>query len=543
MLIAMTLVCLLTASVSAVNATQDNPLGKYDTDPGVDATTHRVTADVSFDLADYFVRSSNKNNVILGDTTAKSVLYDSVTNGYYVFPSIYMTQDMKKFEYYVSDLNTAIASYASANSIETYPQFSMSGSWGGRGVNELVHYEVPQGVTYFDKSHCLLKNNKLLKTVWVASTITSTGTHLFGSNPLLEYIYNFENTKFSDGITFDNLFENSYSLKEVKLPNITATIKNLGQVWGTNSEGQTYTSLAQNRTFRIYIPNGNYTLASNFYQASGNTGKFEFVYCGTDYEAFLAKNTVLSDVTVVSSSEYTLGSFTNKYNFVCDYSYCDAYLNGQHTKNEELSNPCVTVCKDCGKTEKKHVELENIEILIQYDDFANKGTKLTTCLNPSCPLNEGETTEVNPIFTFKGYSTDNKDGICTGYYVDTEALNEYKANKGEGVEFNFGFVISAGNDSPLNENGELVGKGIVDDLTSSAFSAVDFRLTGKWNENDNATTLIAMNLYTILVDGEGTHVSYVYGELVNGELVSGSYSTAGQTSYSILNPLPETPQE
>ncbi len=501
------LICTFVVSVSAVNATSENILGKYETDPGVDPITHRVTADVSFDLSEYFVRSANKNNVILGDTVAKSVLYDSVTNGYYVFESIYLTQDMTKFEYYVSDLNTAIAAYATANGVDTYPQFSMNNTWGNRGINEVVHYQMPEGPTTLASNHCLLKNNPLMKTIWVASTITSAGTHTFSYNRSLEYIYNFENVKLSDGFTFNNMFENSPRLKEVKLPNITATIGNLGQLWGIDADGVADTTVAASRTFRIYIPNDNYTLNSNFYQQSGNTGKFEFVFCGSDYEAFLAKNTVLADVTVVSSSEYTLGSFTNKYNFVCDYSYCDGYLNGVHTIDTEKSNECVVVCKDCLKTTINHVAEEFV--VVEYLDYGSTGTKTIKCQNEGCTYNTTE--EAPALFTCLGYSAPEfgAGGIAIGFTVNNEAIKEYTEATGKTLKYGV-FAVSKnklGNSDIFGEDG-TVAEGVINaEIANYDFEAFELKIVGFTDEQKD--TKLAMGAYVAVTEGETTEYSYM----------------------------------
>ena len=505
------LICTLAISVSAVNATSENILGKYSTDPGVDPVTHRVTADVSFDLSEYFVRSANKNNVILGDTVAKSVLYDSVTDGYYVFESIYLTQDMTKFEYYVSDLNTAIKAYAEANGVETYPQFSRSGEWGSRGINEVVHYQMPDGITLLDGSHCLLKNNPLMKTVWVASTVTSMGTHVFASNRSLEYIYNFENVKLSDGVTFNNLFENSPRLKEVKLPNITATIGNLGQLWGSYN-GVADTTVAASRTFRIYIPNDNYTISSNFYQQSGNTGKFEFVFCGSDYQAFLEKNTVLADVTVVSTKDYTLGSFTNKYNFVCDYSYCDGYLNGAHTPDTENSNECVAACQNCSKKTINHVA-EDI-IVVEYESYANAGKKITKCLNEGCTLNTTPIIEeLDALFTCDGYSApeDGSVAVVIKFTVNSEAILEYENITGKTVKYGlFATMSNIGNDDIVDENGITANNSTLVAEVPKDYLILELKMIGFTDEYKD--TRFAIGAYVEVADGEAREYSYLqYG--------------------------------
>ncbi|MBQ7411482.1 MAG: hypothetical protein IJW10_01050 [Clostridia bacterium] len=503
-LIVVIISCAFVVSVSAENATDANPLGGYDADPGVDPITHRVTADESIDLSSYFTRTANKNNVITNDTTSKSVLYDSVTGKYYVFKSIYLTQDMTKFEYYVSDLNTAIASYANANSIDTYPQFSMYSSLGNRAINELVHYQMPEGVTKLDGSHCLLKNNKLMKSAWVASSITSIATHIFSGNRNLEYVYNFENIKISDGTTFNNLFENSPRMKEIKFPNIqNATFGNLGQMWGSQ-DGVSDTTVAANRQFRIYIPNSTYSFGTSFWNVNGNLGSFEIVYCGTDYEAFLENNSsALGSATVVKSSEYKLGDFTNKYNFVCDYNFCVAYKAGVHDYKGTGDCKDGVKCDRCDDTiagKASHTEYETLV----YVSFASNGVYNYGCSNEGCTKYDIVDKTMEPLFTAKGYSV-GPDGysLKAGFTVNTDALVKYKELH---PDFTFGMImVNAGSvsaDASLFVNGSIntTAKGLQISIDNIKYTSWNADVAG-FNASVADSLELVVGIYTN--DGEG----------------------------------------
>ena len=504
--------CVFAISASAENATDANPLGGYDADPGVDPITHRVTADESIDLSSYFTRTANKNNAITNDTTSKSVLYDSVTGKYYVFKSIYLTQDMTKFEYYVSDLNSAIASYASANSIDTYPQFSMYSSWGNTAINELVHYQMPEGVTRLDGSHCLLKNNNLMKSVWVASSITSIATHIFSGNRSLEYVYNFENIKVADGTTFGNLFENSPRMKEVKFPNIqNATFGNLGQMWGSQ-DGVSDTTVAANRQFRIYIPNSTYSFGTTFWNVNGDLGSFEIVYCGTDYEAFLENNSsALARVTVVKSSEYKLGDFTNKYNFVCDYNFCVAYNDGAH--NYEGTGDCKDgvecgICADKIAGNASHTWYETLE----YVTFDSQGLYKYGCSNEGCTKYDIVDDDMLPIFEMQGYSV-GPDGysIKAGFKVNFEPLTVYKRLN---PKFAFGVVMANANTVALTDDFFVDGalntsaKGIMVSIEGSKYSNCSIALS-KFSANNAGSLELVVGIYTNDGEGKMSVIQYV----------------------------------
>jgi hypothetical protein len=168
---------------------------------------------------------------------------------------------------------------------------------------------------------------------------------------------------------------------------------------------------------------------------------------------------------------------------------------------------------------------------IVYDDFATNGAKITKCLNDKCPLNTEPTVEeTEPLFDFKGYSTDGKK-ICVGYTINVKAIDEYVALNPTN-NFRYGVVASVNNTAPLTVTDNTINV----DLTNEKYTAIDFKLTGNWSIEANATAKISMNLYTSVTDGETTKVSYVYGYNNGDEIISQSYDVADQITYIELNP-------
>lgn len=221
-------------------------------------------------------------------------------------------------------------------------------------------------------------------------------------------------------------------------------------------------------------------------------------------------------------------------------TYCNYY--GEHINMEALSS-CVSKCLSCNEIAIPTNPVHNESVVVAYDDFAKAGTKTTKCLNADCPLNTAPTTEeAAPLFTFKGYSTDDKNQVCVGYIINQEAIVEYEANNGEAV-FKYGFVASANNKAPLDAQGNKANENVITvDLTSESYTAIDFKLSGDWSDSKKADAKISMNIYTVLTEGESTVVGYVYGYNDGDTIVSESYTEADQISYNQLNPVAVEPQ-
>lgn len=286
----------------------------------------------------------------------------------------------------------------------------------------------------------------------------------------------------------------------------------------------------------VYMPSTMTSIAGNVFNSSASDCVFYFT--GTKAQLDTVKdNTVTNNSAfldaykkALSVDEYNaLETKSGRY-IVYDYNVCDAFYASTH---EEDNNPCVVNCTRCntsGVAEKNPVHTEVIEI--SYADFAKSGIKAVACSNAGCKHNVEEVAEA--LFTFKGYSTDGKE-ICVGYIINQQAIKEYDEHNGEAV-LSYGLIVSANNNKPLDTSEKTINV----DLTASNYTAIDFKLTGNWNEGDSAIAKFSMNIYTIFTNGDNVDVKYVYGYVDDGKLVGESYDEADQVSYNDLNP--KTPE-
>ena len=130
---------------------------------------------------------------------------------------------------------------------------------------------------------------------------------------------------------------------------------------------------------------------------------------------------------------------------------------------------------------------------IVYADLSKEGTKTVTC--GLCGV-DNDAVVANKVFTYKGYSTNDKGAMCMGYIIDQKALKEYETLNGK-VEY--GFVASANNDTPLNENGEQKENTVKVALDENVYTAVDFVLGATdWSDEKVANVKITLNMYVMV---------------------------------------------
>ena len=142
-------------------------------------------------------------------------------------------------------------------------------------------------------------------------------------------------------------------------------------------------------------------------------------------------------------------------------------------------------------------------ISINYDDISKDGTKTIKC--GLC----GKSSEitVNKIFDYKGYSKkeNNNRAVCVGYFIDYNALSEYETFTD--VDYTYGFVASANNDTPLDENANAGNNVIKTDLSESKFTSVEFILTAKdWTVGAASEAKLSINMY-IIIDGAVKYIT------------------------------------
>ncbi len=195
--------------------------------------------------------------------------------------------------------------------------------------------------------------------------------------------------------------------------------------------------------------------------------------------------------------------------------YCNAEGNSQHLTEKTVNVPAkcevnaatITYCF-CGyeiaKTEQEGTALAHdydyingekaVLIAIVYSDYSKDGTKTVKC--GVCGKENSEIV-ANALFTYKGYSKNDKGGFCIGYTIDQVALVEYETLNETTVVY--GFAAAVNNVNPLNANGEVADNSIKAELTKSKYTAADFVLTAKdWTAENVASAKLSINMYVIV---------------------------------------------
>ena len=132
-------------------------------------TIYQLSADPGLENADQY--KSVLKNIVDSGTEQETLCVMTDGTHYYVFPTSYIIVEFLgnnqkgKFQYAVSDINTALAEWDAADEAVTLPQFELTGSWGGTRIDSLVRIEFSKDVLWFDKNHCLLRSANLKEAI------------------------------------------------------------------------------------------------------------------------------------------------------------------------------------------------------------------------------------------------------------------------------------------------------------------------------------------------------------------------------------------
>ena len=220
----------------------------------------------------------------------------------------------------------------------------------------------------------------------------------------------------------------------------------------------------------------------------------------------------LKAIYFCNENDVDMSSFTTiQSNIASKFVFCNAEGNKDHLAEKTVTEPAkcelnageYTYCF-CGyeisKVAQEGTALEhNLDYLnggatlvsVTYADLSKNGTKVVKC--SLCQADKE--LSADKVFDYKGYSKNGKGGFCMGYIIDQAALKDYEAKNGE---VNYGFVASANNNTPLDENGNQKDNVVKADLTGSTYTAVDFILTSEdWTSENVANAEITLNMYVI----------------------------------------------
>ena len=268
-----------------------------------------------------------------------------------------------------------------------------------------------------------------------------------------------------------------------------------------------------------------------------------FYYCGTEaeWDRLIAKISLGKNGAVGTDSGENIITAKASGKVVFNYNACDAFYNGVHQEEVEDNNPCwLTDCKNCekGSLYVGNESTHNYKYKASYTNYFANGDKLAICQNANCECGkEYEVVDtVAPIISrIKGYATsDDGKEITFGYDIDTDALAYYNELADTALELGFVVAVNAYLDgAPLANDGTeaTLAKGkVVKTVTNAVYSSVDFRLTGKWDNNvtigDEETQLKYVELFIAGYIFDGT-VNYV-----NNEGSSADYTTVTAVTHT-----------
>ena len=230
----------------------------------------------------------------------------------------------------------------------------------------------------------------------------------------------------------------------------------------------------------------------------------------TGNDAFLAVAGE-NNANVISYAEYKkLSDKSGKY-MVYDYSYCEAYTDGNHTVDEANAiNACVGTCSVCNNDVVSHSQNAQTSVRADFENgFMQAGQKVIFCNNEGCTY---KTTEaLMPLFACLGYSASKTgNGISLGFKVDSQAIAAYKEVSGNTLVYGVFAIAQSKLDGNkiFDENGKANEFAITAEIKATNFSAFDIKIVGFENDTQKSSKL-ALGAYVALSNGE---ISYMQAE-------------------------------
>ena len=281
------------------------------------------------------------------------------------------------------------------------------------------------------------------------------------------------------------------------------------------------------KNVKVYLPatfNADNVDVSTAHQTFTLCPDATFYYCGTEeaWDALIAKISLAKNgATGTDSGENIITAKANG-KVVFNYNPCDAFYNGEHTKDQEKSNACVETCARCGKITINHSQDAEFSTSISYESFLANGEKITKCLSDGCSLNTNPTVESTaPLFTCIGYSApeNGDDGISIRYTVNSSAIEEYK--KLSGATLSYGLFATTkqaiGSSDIFDKDGNTVNGAIALDVTESGFAFISLKMVGFDTEESKAVEF-AIGAYTVTTENEQKKYSYLqHGTPLEGD--------------------------
>ncbi|MBQ4510620.1 MAG: leucine-rich repeat domain-containing protein, partial [Clostridia bacterium] len=479
----------------------------------------------------------------------------------------------------VTNKNTVSVNFPDNAGIKTWA-FKSFGGYGTRAKNNILFVYCPNTLTVFDHNpfqetqvivaeiddetpvtqipQNFAHEARNLESINIPAAVTLINGDSGKNGAPFYNGYSLESVTFAsmDNLTVmkKSVFANCTSLKTVKLPN---SVTEIGERCFENCKSLTSVSLGASVTkttgysvFRLcnslnvyYIPSTLQTVFQHTFTHDSGAGPANtvFFYVGTKAEletfynasvsgknndrvtsGYKAENVIEWDPTKPDSYYIDLATTNNCKYYVYGYNACNAFYNGIHTEKTEDNNACwLTECAKCGVKDvySGNDNTHNLTTEMLYENYLANGVKKSYCTNAKCthPVTEEA---LAPLFTFKGYSSNNDGEICVTYLIDKDAINVYTEFCKDSVKLSYGIVCAANNTNPY----ELTTNVVKADLTNEAYTAVDFKLSGLSEATKDVA--ISMNMYVAETKGDNTTVKYLTSQGTSTSAEAVTYASA-----------------
>ena len=214
-----------------------------------------------------------------------------------------------------------------------------------------------------------------------------------------------------------------------------------------------------------------------------------------------------NNANVISYNDYRrLSDKSGKY-VVYDYSYCEAYTDGAH----ELTpiNACAGLCSVCGCVVDSHSENAELDVTIEYTDYASNGVHITACKNEGCTYRV--TVDTPALIINLGYSVPEKGAasIVMGFKANKSAIEEYERITAKTVRY--GVFVATQNklgENPIfDANGNVTSGVISAEIAIKSFDLFELKVSGFTDEHKDEK--LTMGAYVAITDENITEYSYL----------------------------------
>ena len=506
-LMALVLACLFAFSVFA-----ENKIIKHNTLPTLEEIHANRDAYVShldaFDGNSYGEIDS-ESVVVLSD------LQDPPT--YYVYPSYYYIQNTKNHVYNQLPVLNAAIKEADSSAFAEYK--AIDNSYCGGSCKYLIRFEVPTYVTTLE-ARAKFESSTNLKELYfpthivvdeetgkekeVAYVTSVSGQNLFSTCTSLEYVHNSE--FLPGGLVAGNNdgFASCKSLKVFKIPE-TATYINSGCFNGCSSLTEitlpkSVVSLGKKAfagctslvTFKFGEGFNKFSSPNNDYETFSGASNLKYVYLPATFADNITatKNQFKNIFSINSKATFFLvGSyevaFESREKFIAteaNNSYAKAeiveydpdidYMGYAESLGYSLIVYNYSACEAFNNG--VHAVSDSYIITYEGEKFLSKATKSKACANCTFAVDKSE---LAPLFTCLGYSSNKQGSIVQGFSIDTEAKLEYEKVLGK---LEFGVIAAADLRENKDEGVEVFALSniISCSLSNAKYDYFDIKITG-----------------------------------------------------------------